>query len=144
MKYDIDNNNITIFLEFDIDNFNNGTMVYTGVNKLAIVGGNDSILIDIPTKEILRFTRVPDKFLNRPLKSCRLVNGDTVVYRTTYITEDNLNNDMLLFNRENLSYTTIVAEFNGEIAPTGVLPLNDGRVLLFKEDEHKTVMFLYE
>lgn len=76
-------------------------------------------------------TTTPGTFINRALKVCNLVNGDSLIYKTDHIADDN-NVAALYFNHITMLFEELTHSMDDEVVPTSHISLRAGDVLFYR------------
>lgn len=136
-KYNVISNVMTEVTTIELPNFSNGIMLRMSGDKLLIIGGtnftmkvysiNDGTFVD-------GISTMPGSFINRNLKTVRLINGDYLIVKTGYKLNDT-ESSVLYFDYTNLTFDELPIVFNQDEFPTSVVTLLNGDVVFFNYTE---------
>jgi hypothetical protein len=131
-SYNFITNTITNINTVPISNNLNCTIVKLNTNRILIIGGDTSetYIYDLNSDEFIEsFNITPSSYVNVDLKSVKLINGDTILYK---INKDPLDTDnsILYFTYNTGELTELNLTFTQDTYPTSSISLLNGDVLL--------------
>jgi hypothetical protein len=135
---------ITDVTSVPLTNIGYGTIINTNDDKIIILGGTDGVtkLYDITDNRFVDGPRMPIDFRNKDLQAVKLVNNDTVIFRTNFI--DGENNDFLIYNANSDSIDIVeVVNHNNATTDTSIL-LRTGGVLRSLVDPDTNTTYIYK
>lgn len=130
-KYNISNNTITELITIKNNTNYKGSMIKLQNNQVLLYGGEnfEALVYNIAENVFTKSTSIiPSSFLNRPLKVIELINGDSILYRTTKLTTDT-GTSVKYFNISTMLFEDIEETFADTDIPTGVIRTSTGQVL---------------
>ena len=132
---DITDMSITTMAIPPLTNVSTLTSLDIGNGNILLIGGDgtQSVVYDIGTDTYSDGPNIPVKFRNRELKVTRLVNGDSIVVRTTPSVDDTDSN-MLYFDLTEGTLTELENTLGPGFHPNINLTLKTGKVLLGSSD----------
>lgn len=131
-KYNIANNTLVTIAVIPNNTYFKGTFIPMGKNQILLYGGEvfDTYVFNFNDLTFEKSTSiVPDSFLNRPLKLARLINGDSIVFKTTYLNND-IGSSIKYFDYSKSIFTDFAETFLPGETPTSVYRGIDGSILL--------------
>jgi len=131
-KYNIITTNITELGAIPLPDVLSVVLLRLKGNRILIIGGSDftNKIYDIEDNIFLDgATTSPGSFINRDLKSIRLINGDYIVFKTDYLVTD-LDNSILYFTYETGKFEEVEYKYLKDKAPATSIKLLSGQVIL--------------
>jgi hypothetical protein len=144
-KYDISNNTITELITIKNNTTFKGSMIKLQNNQVLLYGGEnfEAIVYNIAENIFTKSTSImPSSFLNRDLKAIELINGDTILYRTTKLTTDT-DSSVKYFNITTMLFEDIEETFSKTDIPTGVIRTGTGQVLFTTYSAQNNILSTY-
>jgi len=134
---------ITKIRDIDLPDSTSTVMVNLNNGKLLFIGGDSvfGVVYDINENYFYSRYDIPISFRSRELKTMTLVNGDTVVYRTTVIQDDSAG-DVLVFDYD----TKRMQEREYSFDPIGLeaaIRLSSGSIVFVASEDEKELLYLF-
>ncbi len=136
MKYDIVNNTISEINNIPLLNITKGIFIKLPNNRLLIAGGEDfnTVVYNIDTNKFSDgISSVPGLFVNTDLKVHELINGDSIIFRTS---DSDNEKSILYFDFETQKFVDNDLTFESDF-PTSTISTNKGDIYMskyYKED----------
>jgi len=137
IKYDINTNTLTNTSPFPTTPLDYSTIVDIGEGKILLLGKGEtkSFIYNITTDDWEEGIAIPLEFRDKKLKSVKLLNGDSIIYRTFKdgtFTDDNI----LLYDHLKMELNIVSTNTLNTNSPDSNIPLNDGSVLLIEHTDN--------
>jgi len=131
-KYNIVTATMVDLLVVPNANMNTGIIFRVSGGRILIIGGDyTNYLYDIQDNLVTEgVSTYPNTFVNRELKSVKLINGDVLIYKTSYKPETE--NSMLHFNYQTSLFTEVPYVFEKDKVPTTSLSFLNGDIGLIR------------
>ena len=134
VKYDVLTNTLTNTAQFPTTPLDHSTIIDLGNGRILLLGKGEKIafIYNITTDDWEEGIPIPLEFRDKKLKSIKLLNGNSLIYRTfkdgTY-TDDNV----LLYDHLKMELQVINTNTLNTNAPSSNILLNDGKILLIED-----------
>ena len=133
VKYDINTNTLSNTAPFPTIPLDHSTIVDLGNGRILLVGKGEktTFIYNTTTDDWEEGISIPLEFRDKKLKAIKLLNGDTLIYRTfkdgTYPDDD-----VLIYDHLKMELNIINTNTLNTNAPDSNILLNDGKVLLIE------------
>lgn len=138
-KYDISDNTLTDIGVIPLADYTNGAMFRISNNRVLIMGGSSftDCIYKIDDNEFLDgISTVPGSFINRELKTHKLINNDVLIFKTDHLDGDT-EHSVLYFNYNTSEFTVLDIVFEIDKFPKSTIGTLAGGIFLtrynFKE-----------
>ena len=120
------------------------TLIDIGSGKFMTVGGSDNICYgyNINDSTYTNLATTPIEFVSRDLKSTKLINGDTLIWRFTGTINDTENN-LVYFDKVNSQLSRLPYVFGHQVDLTSVIKTTTGDTILTGMDLATEVKYTF-
>lgn len=133
-KYDIIENKLVDLKDIPVEGMTSSVVIKIAGDRLLVIGGPGftNFVYDIQDNSFSAGnSTMPASFIGRELKSIRLINGDYLIYKTSY-QEGDTDNSILYFNFNTSKFELLPIVFDTDKVPNTALLLTSGRILFYK------------
>lgn len=136
-KYSIITNQVSDITSIPLPNLISSIMFRLSGDRILIMGGTDFTmkiyhLFDDEFSDGISI--MPGSFINRNLKTIRLINGDYLIFKTAQKVGDT-ESSVLYFDYRELTFTELPIVFDSDSYPTSVVTLLSGEVIFLRYTE---------
>lgn len=136
-KYNIVQNQVIDLNNIPLPNLISSVMLRLSGDRLLIMGGTDFTMkvYHLADDEFSDgISTMPGSFINRNLKTVRLINGDYLIFKTSQKVGDT-ESSVLYFDYSELTFTELPIVFDSDSYPTSVVTLLSGEVIFLRYTE---------
>ena len=137
VKYDINTNTLTNTAPFPTTPLDYSTIVDIGEGKILLLGKGEtkSYIYNITTDDWEEGIAIPSAFRDKKLKAVKLLNGNSIIYRT-FKDDTFTDDDILLYDHLKMEFKVVNTNTTNSKSPDTNIPLNDGSILLLEHTDN--------